>query len=264
MFSQATSTAAVCLFSSSGSHPLQLCSAHLDALLPTDSLVHLLNDATSSPPPLAPGVLASLPQLSDTDNHGLGRQLDQTVLHIQSPTLRTTFIHIPSTTEDLGFKHRWMHIQARNLRKECSFEFGLKDALGRQGIVRCSTFQKTATLRVSGLKFPLLHLPFRFSEQSSGALTAWSTIALDLHVLLSKFASSGLVADDNTHNIDVNDDSEATSPTRRSQSSAPLPRGRYGHLSFVRVYATCRLRRIWLSEGPSQKTPWEFELYGTN
>lgn len=117
MISQATSTtAAVCLFSSSGSHPLQLCSIHVDASLPNDSLVHLLNDSTSSPLPLAPGVLASLPDLSETDNRGPGRQLDQTVLHIQSPTLRTTFIHIPPTAEDLGFRHRWMYIQVSPTR----------------------------------------------------------------------------------------------------------------------------------------------------
>lgn len=123
-------------------------------------------------------------------------------------------------------------------------------------------------LRVSGLKFPLLHLPFRFPEHSSGLLTTWSTVALDLHTLLTNFASSGLVADDNTHTPDtsvVHDETaESGNASRRSRPSAHLPMGRYGHLSFVKVYATCRLRRIWLSEGPSQKTPWEFELYGPN
>jgi len=48
-----------------------------------------------------------------------------------------------------------------------------------------------------------------------------------------------------------------------SETGVVLPGGAYSHVAYVKVYATCRLRRIWFSEGgPSKKFPWEFELYG--
>ena len=41
------------------------------------------------------------------------------------------------------------------------------------------------------------------------------------------------------------------------------PSGSYSHLSYVRVYATCRLRRIWFTaNGSTQQLPQEFQLYG--
>jgi hypothetical protein len=41
-----------------------------------------------------------------------------------------------------------------------------------------------------------------------------------------------------------------------------LPGARFSHVSYVKVYATCRLKRIWFSEADSsQRLPWEFELY---
>jgi hypothetical protein len=41
-----------------------------------------------------------------------------------------------------------------------------------------------------------------------------------------------------------------------------LPSARFSHVSFVKIYATCRLKRIWFSEADSsQRLPWEFELY---
>jgi len=41
-----------------------------------------------------------------------------------------------------------------------------------------------------------------------------------------------------------------------------LPSARFSHASYVKVYATCRLKRIWFSEADSsQRLPWEFELY---
>lgn len=52
--------------------------------------------------------------------------------------------------------------------------------------------------------------------------------------------------------------------TAKELEDAPaLPSGSYSHVAYLKVYATCRLRRIWFSQGgPSQKAPWEFELYG--
>lgn len=41
-----------------------------------------------------------------------------------------------------------------------------------------------------------------------------------------------------------------------------VPSGTYSHVSYVKVYATCRMRRMWFSEGgPQQRLPSEFQLF---
>jgi len=168
MFKTTVQSPLVSLFSSVGSHPLQLFSTHVDVQLPEDSLVHLLNDATSLPAPLAPGRLLHPPNLplkpcstSPQDEERLthsreGKVLSSTVLHIQSPTLRTTFIHSPplGRCTSLGLKHTWMHLQVRNMTKEWAFEIGLVDVLGQEGRVRFATFQVRAFSR----RYPTLTL----------------------------------------------------------------------------------------------------------
>ncbi|KAJ8514643.1 hypothetical protein ONZ45_g7852 [Pleurotus djamor] len=63
---------------------------------------------------------------------------------------------------------------------------------------------------------------------------------------------------------DSDDESDHAASEARKTGNVPLdlPRSGYSHISYVKIYATCRLRRIWFSEGPaSQQLPWEFELY---
>ncbi|ESK86357.1 transcription factor iib [Moniliophthora roreri MCA 2997] len=253
LFSAALQPGTVSLFSSTGSNPLFLFSQDTDKALPSDSFIHLLNDESSEPLPAEPAKLIQLPVISTSEDAGQGLTLVQSVLHIQSPTLRTTFIRVPARGSDqiLGLKHPWLHIQVRNLGREWSFEVGIVDHAGREGILRLSTFQKQPELKHihSANKSPLLHLPLSFPPSSSRPLTAWSIINLNLPALLLHFTSLALSA----HSPDMS----------RNINSRRLPNGTYSHVSFVKVYATCRLRRIWFSEsGPGQKLPWEFELYG--
>ena len=151
MFARFVQPDVVSLFSSTGSDPLGLFSVQVDGSLPSDSFIHLLNDSTSLPAPPPPAVLITAPsvyrdQHTDTSQ---GHQLHQNVLHIQSPTLRKTFIQCPPSVPPhassgggvLGLKHTWVHIQVRNLGRDWSFEVGIVDKTGRQGTVRCSTFQ---------------------------------------------------------------------------------------------------------------------------
>jgi len=148
MFALSMQPSIVSLFSSSGSDPLALFTVHKDASLPSDSVVHLLNDSSLLPAPPSPAIMISAPCL---ENGSQGHSLDQSVLHIQSPTLHTTFMQCPMNEnlagspahreKDLGMKHPWIHIQVRNLGREWSFEVGLVDHSGRLGVVRCSTFQ---------------------------------------------------------------------------------------------------------------------------
>ena len=151
MFARSVQPDIVSLFSSTGSDPLGLFSVHVDGSLPSDSFIHLLNDSTSLPAPPPPAALITAPSVF-RDHHtatSRGHELNQTVLHIQSPTLRKTFIQCPSSVPPqaspgdkvLGLKHAWLHIQVRNLGRDWSFEVGIVDKTGRQGIIRCSTFQ---------------------------------------------------------------------------------------------------------------------------
>ena len=152
MFSSSIQPGLVSLFSSTGSDPPGLFSTHTDDTLPSDSLICLLNDATSQPTPPTPRTLITATGLEDDAAPSPNYTLDQTVLHIQSPTLRTTYMRCPpvssgvpgrasASTGHLGLKHPWIHLQVRNMGREWSFEMGLIDQSGREGIVRCSTFQ---------------------------------------------------------------------------------------------------------------------------
>ncbi|KAK7685911.1 hypothetical protein QCA50_010718 [Cerrena zonata] len=253
MFKHIVQPDLVSIFSSTGSDPLGIFSSRTDVSLPSDSFCCCLNDSTSTPHPDAPATLIVAPVLRRQDDaEEEGYKLTQSVLHIQSPTLQTTFIQSPplGSQKELGFKHPWIHIQARNMGREWSFEVGVVDSTGQEGIIRCSTFQKEPNLKLTNP--PLLHLPLSFPPSSSYTLTSWCTIDLNFPSLISQFNSGSL-----THNNEAD-----ASTTEVPSNTFRLPNGQYSHVSYVRIYATCRLRRIWFSEsGPSEALPWEFQLF---
>ncbi|KAJ7185797.1 hypothetical protein C8R46DRAFT_982584 [Mycena filopes] len=257
MFTNTAQPEQVSLFSSTSSDPLGLFGTSCDSTLPSDSFIHLLVDKPSLPPPPSPAV-PILPPSAEQDldeiesSSGLG--LGQRVLHIQSPTIRTTYIRCPANEPaQLGLKHPWIHLQVRDLGRDWSFEIGLVDRFGHVGVVRLSTFQKEPRLTPSTKPSspPLLHLPLSFPSISSRPLTAWATVTLHLPTLLPHFTSSSLLP----RGPEV-----AQMP---ASLGTGMPTGPFSHTAYVKVYATCRLRRIWFSQGgPSKKAPWEFELYG--
>jgi hypothetical protein len=159
MFSGSVQPAIVSLFSSTGSEPLYLWSVKTDSSLPADSFTCFLDDTKSTPTPTPPAVLISPHPVgadaggdgADSSTHQrMGYSLTQTVLHIQSPSLTKTYLRCPPVgwartrmgrEGDLGLKHPWVHMQARNMGRPWSFELGLVDQVGKEGVVRCSTFQ---------------------------------------------------------------------------------------------------------------------------
>jgi len=144
MFSRSFQPSIVSLFSSTGSDPFTgLWSVKTDDTLPEDSFIHFLNDENSLP--TSPRDQNLVPD-DDADSSRQMTRLDQTVLHLQSPTLPTTFIRCPSVGSDLHLKHPWLHIQVKRLGREWSFEVGIVDHAGREGAIRCSTFKVTAFL----------------------------------------------------------------------------------------------------------------------
>ncbi len=131
MFSGSVQPAIVSLFSSTGSDPLYLWSVKTDSSLPVDSLDASGNGADNLP-------------------ERTGYSLTQTVMHIQSPSLTKTYVRCPplgwararmGREGDLGLKHPWIHIQVLNMGRPWSFELGLVDQAGKEGVVRSSTFQ---------------------------------------------------------------------------------------------------------------------------
>ncbi len=152
MFANTVQSSLLSLFSSTGSDPLQLFSQQVDKDLPEDSFIHWLNDTTNDPAPAPPRKLIhSTSAQGDSDNGNATRRttLCQTVLHIQSPTIRSTFVRCPALSDlsggtrrsTLGLKHPWVHLQVRNLEHEWAFEIGVVDTLKSPGIMRFSTFQ---------------------------------------------------------------------------------------------------------------------------
>lgn len=191
MFSFTHQPPLVSLFSSTGSIPLSLFSTHTDLALPSDSFIHLLDDATSLPTLAAPtSIISPAPLHSEShppeQSGKIGYLLGQTVLHIQSPTLTSTFIQCPPVTRSAGsgarerltLKHPWMCMQVRNLGREWSFEVGMVDTAGREGVIRCSTFQVSgcSEYRTSEVYCRNVRLSERASPQGVLATTPSSPI----------------------------------------------------------------------------------------
>jgi hypothetical protein len=90
----------------------------------------------------------------------------------------------------------------------------------------------------------VLHVPVVFPSRSTGSvMSEWTTIRMHLPSVLGQF--SVLAGRDGGGGGGI---------------------GAYSHASYVKVYATCRLRRIWFSEasGADQRLPWEFEMYAAS
>ncbi|KAK0203669.1 hypothetical protein DFS33DRAFT_1333057 [Desarmillaria ectypa] len=246
IFGSTVQPATVSLFASTGTQPLYLFESAQDDSLPEDSFLHFLKDSSSEPIPEFPRKLISPPVIESDVCDGNGYSLCQTVLHIQSPTIRTTYI---KSKGDLGLNHPWFSLQVRSLGREWSFEVGMVDQMKRVRVVRLSTFQKSARLKLPVRGKPaLLHLPLSFptASESSHLLTAWSTVTLNLPSLMPHFSDMSLLED--------NEDT--------SRPLSAVPAGAFSHVSYVKIYSTCRLRRIWFSqEGPGSELPWEFQLY---
>ena len=95
------------------------------------------------------------------------------------------------------------------------------------------------------LKFPLLHLPLSFPPSQSHLLTTWTIINLHLPTFIPYFSQMP--------------------NSSSSVGSTVTPYGPYSHIAYVRVYANCRLRRIWFDDDTAGSGrldhPWEFDLF---
>ena len=148
----------------------------------------------------------SLANLQDKDRLILlreGKTLACTVLHLQSPTLMTTFICSPPLSRclTLGLKHAWMHLQVRNMGKEWVFEVGLAQVY--------TTYIRIAHFDGS--------LPFPLAGWSNSQ--CWMTLSVSLPQFCLGCAGQ-----------------------------------EYEFISYMKVYTTCRLRRIWFTDRPGVRS----------
>jgi len=106
----------------------------------------------------------------------------------------------------------------------------------RDQIHHRAELQKTPSSHIDR-QIPLIHLPLAVPTKSVSTLTPWLHISFDLNTLIPLFqalprAQEELGADDKP-------------AKRRKVHSADVPAGHLGYVSYVRVYANCRVRRIW-------------------
>jgi Protein of unknown function (DUF667) len=260
MFRSCVQPPIISLLSSVGSSPLHgLWSTSTDLKLPEDSFITFIDDNSPDSLGSEDSDRRKLINIQDDCGGGKGKQLNCQVIHIQSPTIGSTYLLSPPTGE-LSLNHSWLHLQIRNLRKEFAFEVGIVDSSNRNGRIRWSTFQQCPRVshvsrtnihdgHISQLG-PLLHIPLSFPPPSSSSLTTWCTIDVNVAVLLAMFSS-------------VQDAEADASPGRNV-----LPCATFSSLSYVKVYANCRLRRVWVSHGPPNGNrsqggwPAEFQLFG--
>lgn len=239
-----------------------------DPSLPDDSVICLLQDDTpydeqgiyepthgleSAPSDARINIKASLVPKRRPEIGSLA----QPVIHIQSPTIRTTFIQagvlLPSVSA-LGITLPFLGIQVRPLgERPFAVEVGVVDSSGNQGRIRMSTFQvcldlsqqdtslttarihviqTTPTLHYSTTHPPVFHLPLRLPTSDATSLTPWISLTIHLPTLTRHFTSPSL------------HQSLPTASTPNHQR-LPLPKS-YASTSYIRLYASCRVKRVWM------------------
>lgn len=173
------------------------------------------------------------------------------VVHLQDPSWKRTFIQAGSRKgkgkERLGIELPWLGLHIRPLGKRAwCFDVGLIDARGVEGIIRVSSLAvcegKTIVAKLTrqdeakvdlSHEPPIVHLPLELPAEDN-ALTPWLHLNLHLPTLLSSFKTV---------------ESHQSPPNKRQKrSSQHAPTATFGSTSFVRVYANCRVRRIWFSQ----------------
>jgi hypothetical protein len=162
------------VFSSSDTFPSPLWSQHTDPLLPAESIIlPLLSDVSSHPrdpvpdettlvhchSPSSTAAVASIDSPSTSSSQPLKGLLTHPVVHIQSPSIKTTYLRCPpsspssATRSELGVELDWLHLQLRRLggRRELVVEVGIKDGRGIEGRVRMGSFIVRSNQLASGV-----------------------------------------------------------------------------------------------------------------
>lgn len=252
------------LFSSTSSDPFALWTLHRDRDLEEDSGILLLVDATNQRAPTDPGGNAEGFSLR-TDETVRGG-CSESVLHMQSPAIRNTFIRSPPNQDtELGITlpHITFLFRAIGTSRPFALEVGIRDERGKRGVIRVSTFQTkpklyfepTLAKSVGAIEGtaeneelePLLHLPLTAapipSQGHNTSLTAWQVLTLPLSKLARHFSDLSLIH----------------SAERPLVSSAAF--ASFHCISYVQIHANLRLRRVWCSKHVPDHDLAEFQVF---
>ena len=239
--------------------------SHTDLTLPSDSFITQIHDTEQHD---------DESKRTYVPRHRQRGDIVHPVVHIQSPTVRTTYIQAGGSSteaerrrekgkaraEPLGVELPWIGMQLKRLgRREMSLEIGVLDSAGREGVLRYSSFQVCTLSNVHSSwqkspvlhahrSPPLIHLPLSLPSSGPSVLTSWLHISINLSAFLPLFHS--LLPP----NFQTNIKEVGTSKPRKRRKIAELPTGRFASVTFVRIYANCRVRRIWfVSAGTGDK-----------
>nr|XP_018260858.1 uncharacterized protein I303_06575 [Kwoniella dejecticola CBS 10117]OBR83016.1 hypothetical protein I303_06575 [Kwoniella dejecticola CBS 10117] len=202
------------LLSSTSEPPLSpLFRQHTDQS--ADSSITFVEDTTSSL--LSAGSSSSAPSRSTPHTQVKSESkgcISHNVIHIQSPKLRKTYIQAGRSRSEylrniekakgkgraldeeasmsvslpLGIELPWLSLQLKRLgRREISFEVGIVDQKGREGVVRFSSFKHNPTAHPYHNP-PLIHLPLQLPSITQSTLTSWLHIPINLSSLLPLFS----------------------------------------------------------------------------
>ncbi|KAK4704065.1 hypothetical protein P7C70_g2150, partial [Phenoliferia sp. Uapishka_3] len=221
MFASSHQPSVLSLFSSTSSSPLLLASTSSASPPLADSFIALLDDATDANFTLISGPATSSSTLKGKGTTVPRGNLRSRILHLEAPDPRSTHVQWGSGSKPLGITLPLLVLQLKDLGQAFFFEVGVRDERGNRAVIRASTFQQLqSSPKAYSTNPPLLHLPLSFPAPSPSTLTPWTTLTLHLPALLSAFSR--------------------------------LDNGRifakFSSLDFVKVYANCRLRRIWCAE----------------
>lgn len=288
MFRKTLASSPLSLFSSTSSNPFSLFSVQIDSTLPEDSGCVLVQDDTDEEKELEANEAALIfrdpsnfklrssnlkdedesVDVQEKDEQNTDRRpqsITQTVLHLQSPTIATTYIRSPpllkSTTDhtnhfnELGLTNSCIHFQLKPLdSRPLVIEVGVKDFKGQIGRIRLSNFQARPTLylfnriskqsegqeeedqefQVKESRSPLLHLPLALPQtpnRENNVLTEWCSFTLNLPYFMPHLHNPSLLSLDTAKAM-----SEArTDEDRSSLSPALIPFDRFESLTYVKV-----------------------------
>lgn len=90
---------------------------------------------------------------------------------------------------------------------------------------------------------PLLHLPIHLPPVTVSTITPWLHINVNLHSLLPLFQT--LTRPPSVVSEESDEDSDEG--PRKRRKILEMPNTRFASVSYVRVYANCRVKRIWLA-----------------
>nr|XP_019010347.1 uncharacterized protein I206_04815 [Kwoniella pini CBS 10737]OCF49128.1 hypothetical protein I206_04815 [Kwoniella pini CBS 10737] len=218
--------------------------------------------------------------------------LQHNVIHIQSPNPLKTYIQAGISkfeylkelersiskirTIPLGIKLPYFNLQIKKLnsKKEIIFEIGFLNDKSKEGIIRFSSYKNNPTCHPFRNP-PLINLPIKILNQNefstisnntnNNTLTKWLNISINLNSLLNLFKIL-------PRSKKEKEEEEKIKKRKLKIINNQLPsEGKFQSITYIKIYANCRIRRIWFSEegektlrSMSKNVQDEWELYAAD